>query len=211
MGRYFAVRWIQPLVVALLAVSVTGIFVFLIGRLLLHFADHTITAELERKELWIGLVLTVGVLAVASFFATRPAGALGPLDRETAIGRRPMSGELPTTSVRPLSADYGPEGAISDLASGYTLYARNGALAETLDVLKSVEDIGGVERTLIYARGVKGAREELWIPIEAVSAVFPDSRSAFLAVAGDETEAFGWNRPPDSFSRKERKKETPLY
>ncbi len=121
-----------------------------------------------------------------------------------------MEGELNLAPI-PLSAKYGPEGSVADIVPGYTLYARNGALAETIDVLKSVEDIGGVQRTLIYAKGLYGAQDELWIPIEAVSGVYPDTRSAFLAIAGDEAETFGWNRPPASFSRKERPKETPLY
>jgi hypothetical protein len=196
--------------VGIIAAVITGVSIFLIGHLLLRFADHSITEELERKELWIGLVLTVGILAVASFLATRPAGALGPLDKPVAIGKSPIAGEIDLTPV-PLSVRYGPEGTVSDLAAGYTLYARNGAFAETIDVMKSVEDVGGVQRTLIYAKGLYGAQDELWIPIEAVSGVYPDRRSALLAIAGDEAETFGWNRPPLSFSRTERPKETPLY
>lgn len=196
--------------VGIIAVVITAALIFGIGHLLLHFAAETASGELDRKELWAGLVLTVGILAVASFLASRPAGSLGPLDKQTAIGKTPMSGELNLAPI-PLSAKYGPEGAIADIAPGYTLYARNGALAETIQVLKSVEDVGGMQRTLIYAKGLYGAQDELWIPIEAVSGVYPDTRSAFLAIAGDEAETFGWNRPPVSFSRKERPKETPLY
>ncbi len=210
MARYVAVRWIRPALVAIIAVGITAGLIFSIGHLLLHFSDHTITKELQRKELWVGLVLTVGILAVASFIATRPQGSLGRLDKQTAIGRSPMAGELDRGPV-PLSAKYGPEGSVADLTPGYTLYARNGAFAETIDVLKSVEDIGGMHRTLIYAKGLLGGQDALWIPIEAVSGVYPESKSAFLAIAGDEAETFGWNRPPASFSRMERPKETPLY
>ena len=210
MGRYVAVRWIRPATVGLIAAAITGFGIFLIGHLLLRFADHSVTDELNRKELWIGLVLTIGILAVASFLATRPAGALGPLDKPVAIGKTPMEGEIDLTPI-PLSAKYGQEGTVADLAPGYTLYARNGGFAETIEILKSVEDIGGFQRTLIYAKGLYGGQDELWIPIEAVSGVYPESRSAFLAIAGDEAETFGWNRPPLSFSRTERPKETPLY
>jgi hypothetical protein len=210
LGRYVAVRWISPALVGILAAATTGTLIFLIGPLLLRVADHSITEELERRELWIGLVLTVGILAVAAFLATRPAGALGPLDKPVAIGKTPISGELDLAPI-PLSAKYGAEGTVADISQGYTLYARNGAFAETIDVLKSVEDIGGVQRTLIYAKGLYGGQDELWIPIEAVSGVYPESRTAFLAIAGDEAETFGWNRPPLSFSRTERPKETPLY
>ena len=210
MGKYVAVRLIRPAIVAATAAALTGILIFSIGHLLLYFYDPEISKEMDRKELWAGLILTAGILAVAAFIASRPQGSLGPLDKQVAIGKTPMKGELNLAPV-PMTAKYGPEGTVADITSGYTLYARNGALAETIDVLKSVEDVGGVHRTLIYAKGLYGAQDELWIPIEAVSGVYPDTRSAFLAIAGDEAETFGWNRPPASFSRKERPKETPLY
>lgn len=210
MARYVAVRWIRPALVALIAVGLTAALIFSIGHLLLSVSDHAVTKELERKELWVGLALTVGILAIASFFASRPQGSLGRLDKQTAIGRSPMVGEL-ERGITPLSVKFGVEGSIADFAPGYTLYARNGAFAETIDVLKSVEDVGGVHRTLIYAKGLLGGQDELWIPIEAVSGVYPESRSAFLAIAGDEAETFGWNRPPASFSRVDRPKPKPLY
>ena len=210
MARYVAVRWIRPILVALVAVGITAALIFSIGHLLLYSTDHSVAKEIARRELWVGLALTVGILAVASFLATRPQGSLGRLDKQTAIGRSPMTGELERGTI-PLSAKFGVEGSVADLAPGYTLYARNGAFAETIDVLKSVEDVGGVHRTLIYAKGLLGGQDELWIPIEAVSGVYPESRSAFLAIAGDEAETFGWDRPPASFSRLERPKETPLY
>ncbi|MBA3275756.1 MAG: hypothetical protein H0T72_08175, partial [Chloroflexia bacterium] len=40
-----------------------------------------------------------------------------------------------------------------------------------------------------------------WIPFEAVMSVYPETRSAFLAIKGDETEHFGWNVPPESVRR----------
>ena len=168
------------------------------------------TEEIRRQELWVGVALTVVILAAASLLASRPAGSLGPLDKPVAIGRKPMVGEIALGPVNPY-ARYGQSGTVADLATGYTLYARNGALAQLTDVMKSVEDVGSVSRTLLYSRGLHGAADELWIPVEAVSAVYPESRSAFLAIAGDEIEALGWDRPPLSFVRADRPKETPLY
>ena len=49
--------------------------------------------------------------------------------------------------------------------------------------------------------GDRGSGPELWIPIEAVLDVFPETQSAFLAIMGDEAEAFGWDKPPQSFNR----------
>ena len=54
---------------------------------------------------------------------------------------------------------------------------------------------------VLYAAGLHGANAELWIPVEAVWAVFPETQSAFLAAKGDEVEHFGWNLPPQSFRR----------
>ncbi|MBX3070620.1 MAG: hypothetical protein KF883_09010 [Thermomicrobiales bacterium] len=208
--EYVSVRWIRPVLVCLLAFLVTGGLIVLIGESLLNAYDGDVTSELKRRELWLGVGLTVGILAVAALLNSRPAGALGPLDKEVAIGGKPMRGELVGVAAN-LTERHGPAGTVADLVPGYTLYARNGALAEVGDILKSVEDVGSVQRTLIYGRGLHGAAADLWIPVEAITAVYPKTRSAFLAVAGDETESLGWNRPPASFSRIERPKETPLY
>jgi hypothetical protein len=209
-AEYIGVRLVRPVVVTVLAVAIVAGAIFTIGQLLLNLHDTDVTEELKRMELWVGVALAVGILAVAALLSSRPAGALGPLDREVAIGSKPMRGEIELGPINPY-ARYGMVGTTDDLAPGFTLYARNGALAELVDVLKSVEDFGEVSRTLLFARGLHGAADNLWIPIEAVSAVYPESRSAFLAVAGDETIALGWDRPPSSFARTERPKETPLY
>lgn len=208
--EYVSVRLIRPLLVCLLAILITAGLIVLIGETLLNVHDVDITSEFKRKELWLGVGLTVGILAVAGFLFSRPTGALGPLDKEVAVGDKPMRGEL-VGAVSNVEERNGPAGTIEDIGLGFTLYARNGALAEVGDVLRSVEDIGSTNRTLIYARGLHGADDDLWIPVEAVTNVYPQTRSAFLAVAGDEIESLGWNRPPASFGRVERPKETPLY
>ena len=51
----------------------------------------------------------------------------------------------------------------------------------------------------------------MWIPIEAVSAVYPERSSAFLAIAGDEIEAYGWHNPPVSFNLRRTLEENKLY
>ncbi len=208
--EYIGVRLVRPLLVALMAIAIAAGAIFAIGQLLLSIHDTSLTEEIRRQELWVGTALAIGILAIAAFLASRPEGALGPLDKEVAIGKEPMSGVVTPGAVAP-SLRYGTAGTVDDLTGGFTLYARNGALAEVIDVMTSVEDVGRVSRTLIFSRGLHGAATELWIPIEAVSAVYPESRSAFLAIAGDEIEALGWNRPPLSFQRAERPTETPLY
>jgi hypothetical protein len=200
-GAQFGRRIIQPLVVPLAVFAVVATIIIVIGQTLIGLFEHG-RAELERPELYFATILALLILGVGGFLATRPEGALGPLDRDLAIGSKPMFAPvLPPIDV---AARNGPAGSLADLAPGYVLYARSGALAHVIDVLKGVEEHGRVRSGLIYAQGVHGASDELWIPVEAVSAVYPETRSAFLAIKGDETEAFGWNRPPLSFSRQGR-------
>jgi hypothetical protein len=206
---YVSVKLIRPAVFAVTAIIMAGLLIVGIGNLLLDVYDPDFTKEYARKELWIGVGLTLLILAVAAFLSSRPAGALGPLDDEVAIGSTAMTGE-DLTPVDPY-ARYGALGSVTDVAPGYTLYARNGGLAVVTDILRSVEDIGDLQRTLLYSKGLSGAPKEIWVPIEAVTTVYPETQSAFLAIAGDEIEALGWNRPPASFVRAERSKETPLY
>ncbi len=210
MAGYINVKFIRPTVFALTAIVIVGAIIIGIGELLLNVHDDEWSKEYLRPELWLGVGLTVGILGLAYFLMSRPAGALGPLDDEVAIGSKPITSEYSLTPVDPY-ARHGEPGTLADLQAGYTVYARNGGLAEISDVLNSVEDIGSKQRTLLYGRGLHGAPSEVWIPIEAVTTVYPETRSVFLAIAGDEIEALGWNRPPASFVRQERPTETPLY
>lgn len=201
MSAQFGRRIIQPLVVPLGIFVVAAIIIIAIGETLIGLFEHG-RPELERPELYFATILALLILGVCAFLATRPEGSLGPLDRDIAIGSKPMF--APVLPPVDFAARNGPAGTIADLAPGFVLYARSGALANVVDVLKGVEEHGRVRSGLIYAQGVRGASDELWIPVEAVSAVYPETRSAFLAIKGDETEAFGWNRPPMSFSRQAR-------
>ena len=71
--------------------------------------------------------------------------------------------------------------------------------AESVDVT-SLESQGGW-RELLAGAGVKSASKELWIPYEAITAVYPETKAAFLAIKGDETEALGWTAPPEGMTR----------
>jgi hypothetical protein len=197
----FGRRIIQPLVVPLAIFAVAAVIIIVIGEILIGLFEHG-RPELERPELYFATALSLIILGVCAFLATRPEGTLGPLDRDIAIGSKPMF--APILPPVDFAARNGPAGTMADLAPGFVLYARSGALAHVIDVMKGVEEHGRVRSGLIYAQGVHGASDELWIPVEAVSAVYPETRSAFLAIKGDETEAFGWNRPPMSFSRQAR-------
>jgi hypothetical protein len=195
---HFGRNIIRPLVVPVGVVAVAAAIIISIGESLLGLFKEG-RSNLARPELYFAIGLALLILFVCGFVDTRPAGAIGPLDREIAVGHKPMFMPLPPPVD--FAARNGPAGTVADLAPGFVLYARNGALATVNDVLRDVEEHGRVRSALIYAQGLHGASDELWIPIEAISAVYPETRTAFLAIKGDETEAFGWNRPPRIFSR----------
>jgi hypothetical protein len=103
----------------------------------------------------------------------------------------------------------GGKGLLTDITEGYTLYARNGEFARVIGLVPGGTEAGRTFKGYIYAEGVRGVSKELWIPVEAVLDVYPDTQSAFLAIMGDETESFGWNNPPQSFNRRRVVQEQP--
>lgn len=197
MGDYVKRHLIEPFVMAIAFLGVLAVIVITIGETLLTLFQPGDTKDrLDRPELWFALGLSLVVLFGIGFLATRPPGTLGPVDRELSIGDRSIFEEpLPPVDVR---ARTGERGTVADITEGFTLYADNGALAEVRGVLPGATDYGKRFQGFLYARGMAGASSELWIPIEAVMSVYPETKSAFLAIKGDETEHFGWNVPPES-------------
>jgi len=198
------VSWVRrhvvvPLVVPVVASIIAAICIVGLGKILLHYYDNTLSRpDYERAELPIALGVAFAVLIIATIVATRPKGN-GPLDREIVVGDRPLFAPEPPPPA--VSLRQGQPGTIADIKPGDTLYARNGALARVVGLLPGGEDHGRHYRGFIYATGLYGASDELWIPVEAVMAVYPGTHSVFLAIKGDETETFGWDRPPEGFVR----------
>lgn len=209
MAVWFRRQLVRPAFIALFAAAIAGVIIVFLGKLLLHYYDATIEKpDYERSELWVALGFAAFIMLVASFLATRPHGALGPLDREVAIGSEPMfAPEPPPIDVR---LRQGERGTLEDIQTGYTLYARSGALAKVIGIVPGTEEFGRRYQGFIYAQGLYGASDELWIPFEAVMSVYPETQSVFLAIKGDETETFGWNRPPANISRTPTKGPEPL-
>jgi hypothetical protein len=190
-------------------IVVTAALITLVGEALLNLFDAD-AKEIERPELWIAVAFALAILGVAGFLATRPAGTLGKLDQPLMFGKKPLLAQaMPPVDV---AARRGLVGTTGDIVPGYALYARNGQIGIAREVMADVADeFGHHRRGFIYAQGVHGANDEMWIPIEAVSAVYPETHSAFLAIAGDEIEAYGWDNPPASFNLRRRREENKLY
>ncbi len=176
-----------------------AVIIIVVGEALLALHPAEFSSELERPDLWAALAGAVAILVGAAFLASRPRGSLGLLDRDVAIGSRPFL--APDPPPLDLTLQRGPRGTLADIREGFTLYARSGPLAHVLGLLPGEEEYGKRRRGIIYAAGLYGASDELWIPVEAVLAVYPETRAVFLAIKGDETEHFGWSRAPESFRR----------
>lgn len=207
MGHRLYRLFIRPVGFFILAALIVGVIIVFVGETLLALYQPDFTSELQRRELYVALGLAVGIMALGALLTSRPAGSLGVLDRQLAIGERPMfAPEPPPLDVR---LRRGAPGTIADITEGYVLYAQNGPLARVLGTLPGEQEYGRRRRGLIYATGLYGASAELWIPVEAVMAVYPETSAVFLAAKGDETEHFGWNLPPESFRRDERRQHVP--
>jgi len=200
MGERFRQRLIDPFVLPLLVIGVTVALIVTMGESLLALFQPGDTKDrLDRPELWFALMLALAFLGLAGFVASRPKGTTGPLEKDVVIGSRPFFQDaLPPVDAL---ARTGAEGTVSDIGRGYTLYAQSGALATVEGVLPGASDFGKKFAGFFYCKGMYGASDELWIPFEAVMSVYPESKSAFLAIKGDETEHFGWNVPPESVRR----------
>lgn len=200
MGAGLKQKWIDPFAITLGVVAVTlGVIATLGETLLALFRPGDTKDRLDRPELWFALALGLAIIGICGFIATRPRGTTGPLENEVVIGSRPFFEEpLAPVDVR---ARTGAPGTVQDIGPGYTLYAQSGALAKVIGVLPGGYDVGKYFSGFLYAEGLFGASPELWIPFEAVMSVYPETKSAFLAIKGDETEHFGWNVPPENVRR----------
>lgn len=202
-------QFILPALFPLTVIVVTILGIVLVGETLLALVTDA-ASELERPELWIATGAALLILGACAFLATRPAGSLGKLDEPIMIGKRPMLADpLPPVDVL---ARRGIPGTPDDITAGYVLFARNGQIGVARELLRDVPgEFSHLRKGFVYAQGVHGANDQFWVPIEAISAVYPETKSAFLAIAGDEIEAYGWSNPPVSFNLNKTVEENKLY
>jgi hypothetical protein len=199
MGK-FSEKYIIPVVVPFVILAVIILVFSGIGELFLGLFQPGDTPDrLDRPELWTAIGILLAIIALMAFLSSRPKGALGPLEKQVAIGSRPLWADelLPVnrTALR------GTPGTVADIEAGYTVYAGSGALARVLGILPGGTDYGKRFSGFLYTEGVGHAAKEMWIPFEAVTAVYPESHSVFLAIKGDEAESFGWTSPPETITR----------
>jgi hypothetical protein len=194
-------KLIDPFIIPVVLIAVIGTIIWTLGQILLSIVTEGTTKDrLDRPELWLALLLAVAIIFAFAFVATRPQNFLPFLSKPVMVGgeraffdplRPPLDEQI----------RQGERGTISDIEPGFTLYAQSGALATVLGTVPGGSDYGKKFAGFLYATGLYGASKELWIPYEAVISVYPQTKTAFLAIKGDETEHFGWNLPPESIRR----------
>ena len=200
----FVRAFVRPAFVLILVAAIVAAIIVGLGTTLLHLHPEHIGAslfdEFVRPDLVAAFGLSLVVLFGGAFLARTPKEPRR-LDEPVAIGEKPFFTPIEPPAIDEAATMRGPLGTWADLQSGFTLYARNGPLAKIVTILPAEEEYGKTRRGIVYASGLYGANDEMWIPIEAIYAVYPETGSAFLAAKGDEIEHFGWNRPPQSFRR----------
>ena len=210
MGIGFSRAFLRPAFVFILVAVIVALLIVGIGQLLLALHPEVLQhgaggvmgtiQEFLRPDLLMALGLSLAVLFVGAALARQPAQPRR-LDEPVAIGEKPFWTPPAPPATDDAATRRGPAGTWGDIQPGYTLYARNGPLAEVVAVLPAEDEYGKTRRGILYASGLYGANDEMWVPIEAVYQVYPETQSAFLAATGDEIEHFGWNLPPQSFRR----------
>lgn len=196
-------KLIDPFVIPLVVIGVLIAVIITVGELLLSVVTEGTTKDrLDRPELWMAVGAMALIIFGFGFLASRPQSAMPILNKPVLVGgdraffdplRPPLDEQL----------RQGALGGIDDIQPGFTLYAQSGALAKVLGVVPGGNDYGKRFAGFFYATGLFGASKELWVPFEAVISVYPETKVAFLAIKGDETEHFGWNLPPESLRRGE--------
>jgi hypothetical protein len=182
--------------------AILATVIITLGQTFLHFYDHHLESEIRRRELWFGTLLALAFLGIGAALVLKQGdpGKPGLLDRDVVIGRKPIFAD---NQGAPVDAGLrtGERGAVADISEGYRLFARSGELARVIGQIPGTTEGGRTFKGYIYAEGTRGNARELWIPIEAVLDVYPETHSAFLAIMGDEAESFGWDKAPQSFNR----------
>ena len=203
MAEWIKKHLIAPTVLPIVLIAVIVAVIITIGKSLLALFQPGDTPDrLDRPELYLALGLALVIIFGFAFIASRPPNFLSALNKPILVGgdRGIFDKPAPPVSERLRS---GERGTVADIEPGYTLYAQSGALAKVIGILPGGVDYGKRFAGFLYASGLYGASKELWVPVEAVLSVYPETKSAFLAIKGDETEHFGWNIPPESLRRGE--------
>lgn len=189
----FGKLFLRPLILLVVVFSAAVGFVVGYGEWLLAVTDPLIDKDsFARPELWVAIISGAAIVIVAGLIAYSPPGRFAFLERSQIIGKEPIFAPPPPGPAA--VARSGSTGSVAQIVEGYTLFAKDTPLAYVIGTVPSRRGQGG----FLYAAGFDGNARQIWIPLDAVADVYPDTRSAFLTMRGTDPAALGWTTMPES-------------
>jgi hypothetical protein len=163
----FARAFLRPAFVFILVAAIVALLIVGIGQLLLalhpELGEHEVTGfastvqEFIRPDLLTALGLSLVVLFGGAILS-RPRGEPRKLDEPVAVGDRPFFAPVAPPPTDEEMTRRGPRGTWADIEPGFTLYARNGALAKVVALLPGEDEYGKSRRGILYASGLSTRR-----------------------------------------------------
>ncbi len=189
----FGKQFLRPFLVTVMVVAVAIGYVVGYGEALLAVVDHSIDRDsLARREIWVAVIPAVIIVGLATLIAYSPQGRFGFLEKQTLFGKEPLF--APAAPGPSVIAKQGVSGRASDIAAGWSLYANDVPLGRVVGLVPDRRGDG----TFLFTNGFEGQPRQIWVPIDAVNEVYPETRSAFLRMRGHDAAAYGWTSMPES-------------
>jgi len=189
----FGKLFLRPIILLVIVFAFVVGFVIGYGEWLLTVTDSSIDKDsFARREVWVAIISSAAIVVVAGLIAYSPPGRFAFLERSQLIGKEPIF--APPSPGPAAIARSGSTGSVAQVAAGYTLFAKDTPLAYVIGTVPGRRGQGGY----FYAAGFDGNARQIWIPVDAVADVYPDTRSAFLAMRGTDPAAYGWTTMPES-------------
>ncbi|HEV2529876.1 MAG TPA: hypothetical protein VGT61_15640 [Thermomicrobiales bacterium] len=189
----FGKLFLRPLLItAIVAAAAIG-YVVGYGEALLAVVDHSIEKNsLARPEIWVAVIPAAIIVILATLIAYSPAGRFGFLEKQTLFGKEPLF--APAAPGPSVLAKRGVTGRASDVAAGWSLYANDVPLGRVVGIVPGRRGEGA----FLFTNGFAGQPRQIWVPMDAVNEVYPETRSAFLRMRGLDAAAYGWTTMPES-------------
>ena len=185
----FGKLFLRPIIMVAIVVVIVAVVIIGYGEALWRAHEHNASiaeSSFRRPEIWIAAVPSAVVVIGALIIAYSPAGWFGWLEKGMTIGRTPIF--APTNPNAAQEARHGATGTVDQVAAGYTLFVGDDPLGQV---------IGQAPGNYLYATGFQGGPRQLWIPHDAIDAVYPDSKAAFVRSRGGAIPA-SWATMPAS-------------
>jgi len=175
----FGKLFLRPIIILVIVFALAVGFVIGYGEWLLSATDSTIEKDsFARPEIWVAVISGAVIVLVAGLVAYSPAGRFAFLERGQIVGREPIF--APPAPGPSAVARSGTTGSVGQIDQGYTLFLQDAPLAYVIGTVPGRRGQSGY----LYAAGFEGNARQIWVPVEAVADVYPDSRSAFLTARG---------------------------